>query len=255
MQAILDPIACTVFLLFSHAVLCVLFSNQGYVPGKSPFINVGLRRASAVKQQSYTAAGTKTKGRIKVLTHKGTVEIKTERLLLRRFTLDEAQPMFDRWANDERVSRYLTWDPHGAVEITKMLVEAWCSAYEKPDNYNWAIELDGEVIGSISVVRTDERSERMDLGYCMGTAWWGKGIMTEAAGAVIDFLFAEVGCNRVEIDHLLANPASGRVAQKCGLTKEGVRREYFNKNGVFHDEVIYGIVRKEWLAAGKGLST
>lgn len=184
-----------------------------------------------------------------MLTHKGTLKIKTERLLLRRFTMEDAQLMFERWANDEQVTRYLTWERHGDVEVTKAILSTWCADYEKADFYQWAIELGGELVGSISVVNYDERSDRAEIGYCMGVAWWGLGIMTEAAGAVIDFLFSEVGCNRVEIDHLLENPASGRVAQKCGLKKEGVRREFFNKNGVFHDDVMYAITRGEWLAA------
>ena len=71
--------------------------------------------------------------------------------------------------------------------------------------------------------------------------------MTEAVKAVVDFLFTDVGCNRIEIVHLIENPASGRVAQKCGFTKEGVRREYFNKNGAFHDDVMYALLRKDWL--------
>ena len=65
-----------------------------------------------------------------MLTHKGTVEIKTERLLLRRFTLDDAQPMFDCWANDERVARYLTWNPHGEVAVPKYILGMWCLDYD-----------------------------------------------------------------------------------------------------------------------------
>lgn len=186
-----------------------------------------------------------------MLTHKGTVEIKTERLLLRRFRMNDAQRMFDCWANDERVTRYLTWNPHGEVGVTKYILGMWCYEYDKPTHYQWAIEYDGELVGSISIVGFDDMSDRAEIGYCMGFDYWGKGIMTEAVGAVVEFLFNEVGCNRIEIDHLLENPASGRVAQKCGFTKEGVRREFFNKNGVFHDDVIYAILRKEWLA-GKG---
>ena len=184
-----------------------------------------------------------------MLTHKGTIEIKTERLLLRRFTMEDAQTMFDCWANEERVTRYLTWEPHGEVGVTKYIVGQWCADYEKPEYYQWAIELGGTLLGGISVVNIDERSDRMEIGYCMGVDYWGRGIMSEAAKAVIDFLFAEVGCNRIEICHLIENPASGRVAQKCGLTREAVRREYFNKNGVFHDDVVYAILRREWLAA------
>lgn len=183
--------------------------------------------------------------------HKGTVEIKTKHLLLRRYTLDDVQPMFDCWANDERVTRYLTWNPHGEPEVTKYIIGLWCADYDKPDHYQWAIEFDGKLVGGISVVSYVESAERAEIGYCMGVDYWGKGIMTEAVKAVADFLFAEVGCNRIEITHLAENPASGRVAQKCGFTKEGVRREYFNKNGVFHDDVIYSLLRKDWLAAKK----
>lgn len=77
--------------------------------------------------------------------------------------------------------------------------------------------------------------------------YWNKGIMTEAAKAVIDYLFAEVGVNRVGISHAVKNPASGKVAQKCGLTYEGTKREYYKtSNGEFLDISEYGILRREW---------
>ena len=71
--------------------------------------------------------------------------------------------------------------------------------------------------------------------------------MTEAAKAVIRFLFEEVGCHRVVIRHAVKNPASGRVAQKCGLTYEGTHREAFkNSNGDFLDIAEYAILKDEW---------
>lgn len=82
------------------------------------------------------------------------------------------------------------------------------------------MEYEGTPIGNISVVRLSEECEYAELGYCMGYAYWNKGFMSEAAKAVIDYLFAEIGVNRVGISHAVKNPASGRVAQKCGLTKE-----------------------------------
>ena len=87
-----------------------------------------------------------------VLTQKGTQTIRTERLLLRRFTVGDAPAMFENWANDERVTRFLTWEPHQSPEITKQLLEGWCAAYENPSTYNWLIEFRGKAIGSISVV-------------------------------------------------------------------------------------------------------
>ena len=109
------------------------------------------------------------------------------------------------------------------------------------------MEYEGTPIGNISVVRLSEKSEYAELGYCMGNAYWNKGFMSEAAKAVIDFLFTEVGVNRVGISHAVKNPASGRVAQKCGLTFEGTKREYFKTStGEFLDISDYGIIRSEW---------
>lgn len=186
-----------------------------------------------------------------MITHKGTQIIQTERLTLRRFTVDDAQDMFDNWASDERVTRYLTWLPHESPQVTRQILESWCVRYDDTAFYNWAMEYDGRAIGNISVVRFDQRFEYCDLGYCMGYAYWNKGLMTEASRAVIDFLFSKVGVNRVGISHALGNDASGRVAQKCGLTFEGTKREYYKTTlGEFLDISDYGILRKEWEKAG-----
>lgn len=182
-----------------------------------------------------------------MLTHKGTQTIKTERLILRSFTHEDAKPMFETWANDERVSKFLTWTPHGTLEVTQGIVDLWIKEYESLDKYNWVIELEGKIIGSISVVSIDENSERVEIGYCIGFDFWGNGIMTEAASAVIDFLFREVKVNRITITHAVKNPASGKVAKKCGLTLEGVRREFFKSTwGEFLDIAVYTILRREW---------
>ncbi len=181
------------------------------------------------------------------LTHCGTETITTPRLTLRRFVPEDAQAMFDNWANDERVTRFLTWTPHGSPEQTQRLVDMWCDEYDKPAYYQWAIEYDGSVIGSISVVRQDERARFAELGYCMGFDWWGSGLMTEAAGAVIDYLFERCSFNCVRISHAVKNPASGRVAQKCGLILEGIHRQYFLASwGEFLDIAEYSILREEW---------
>lgn len=182
-----------------------------------------------------------------MLTHKGTQTIETERLILRKFRLDDAQAMFDNWANDPRVTRFLTWEPHGTPENTRQVLEIWCNSYEDLRSYQWAIEYDGKIIGSICAVKVDERDESAELGYCMGYDYWNKGIMSEAVGAIIDFLFGEVGFNRIEIAHAVKNPGSGRVAQKCGLTYEGTKREEFkSRSGEFLDIAFYGILKKDW---------
>ena len=178
-----------------------------------------------------------------MLTHKGTKTITTARLTLRRFTVDDAQDMFRNWANDGRVTKYLTWQPHEGVAASAEILSQWTAAYLVEDNYNWAMEYQGRCIGSISVVRCSSRDESAELGYCLGFDYWNKGLMTEAVKAVIAFLFDEVGFHRVVIRHAVKNPGSGRIAQKCGLTYEGTARESFkSREGEFLDIAFYAIL-------------
>ncbi len=185
-----------------------------------------------------------------MLTHKGSQIIKTNRLILRPFTPEDAEAMFRNWANDHRVTRYLTWQPHGTPDLTRQLLSSWCAEYSR-DYYNWVITLDGTPIGNISAVRIYEKIDAVELGYCLSHDYWGRGVMTEAASAVIRFFFCEVGVNRIEISHATANPASGRVAEKCGLTAEGIKREfYFTPDGEAFDIKFHSILRREFFARG-----
>ena len=183
--------------------------------------------------------------------HKGTVRLETERLILRRLKVEDAEAMFRNWACDPAVTKYLTWPPHKDAAATKMLLLNWVVAYEDNAYYQWGIELKelGELIGSISVVGMREDIEMMHIGYCIGAAWWHKGIMTEAFGAVIDFLFSQVQCNRIESRYDVNNPHSGDVMRKCGLHFEGVMRSADKNNQGICDVGQYAILREDWLAA------
>ena len=84
------------------------------------------------------------------------VRLETERLILRPFTMEDAEPMFRNWASDDEVTKHLTWPTHESVEITNMVLSDWTGHYPEPDFYNWAIVLKEngpEPIGSIGVVK------------------------------------------------------------------------------------------------------
>ena len=184
-----------------------------------------------------------------MLTHKGTKTIETDRLILRQFTMEDAPAMFRNWANDDEVTKHLTWPTHSDVEVTKMVLSDWTSHYAKPDFYNWAIVLKengGEPIGNISVVRINHNTECAAMGYCMSRAHWRKGVMPEALKAVVDFLFSEVGFNRIEAEHAAENPASGRVMEKAGLRYEGTLRQSGRNNQGIVDLVWRAILRSDW---------
>lgn len=156
--------------------------------------------------------------------------------------------MFNNWANDPRVTKFLTWQPHASIEDTQKVICNWVSLYPSGTFYQWAIELieTKEVIGSISVVKLDTSTALAETGYCISHQHWGKGIVTEAFQTVIKFLFEEVQIEKLQAKHDANNPASGRVMQKCGLVKEGVLRHSGFSNAGVCDLVYYGMLKEEY---------
>ena len=183
-----------------------------------------------------------------MLTHKGTQTIETFRLILRKAHREDAEPMFCNWASDPEVTKFLTWPAHSNIAVSEMVIESWLQEYEKDSYYQWMIELKeiGQPIGSISVVRQNDRVEEAEIGYCIGTRWWHQGIMTEALSAVIEYLFAEVGMNRVSARHDPNNLNSGGVMRKCGMKYEGTNRACDRNNQGICDAAQYSILRGEW---------
>ena len=125
--------------------------------------------------------------------HKGTIRIETQRLVLRRHTLEDAESMFSNWASEKEVTKFLRWQPYKCVEDTKKMIAEWVASYSKPDFYFWTIELKeiGDIVGDISVIAINEDTESVELGYGIGSRWWGKGITAEAGKALIKFFFEE----------------------------------------------------------------
>ena len=130
--------------------------------------------------------------------------------------------MFLNWANDAEVTKFLTWEPHQSVEEIKQLLVNWVKSYGNLDYYQWGIILKDEnrLIGGISVVKIDEDLNTIEIGYCIGKKWWGKGITTEALKRVIEFFFNEVRANNIEARHYIENVNSGKVMRKAGMIYE-----------------------------------
>lgn len=179
------------------------------------------------------------------MNHIGTREIATERLTLRRFEIEDAENMFYNWANDPEVTKYLTWPAHESVDTTETILKEWISKYDEKDFYQWAIELNDleQPIGTISAIKTDERVESVEIGYCIGKRFWNNGYMTEALTAIIRFFINEVGAGRVWARHDTENPNSGKVMAAAGMDYEGtLLHAGFNNQGIC-DEAVYAKVR------------
>ena len=164
--------------------------------------------------------------------HAGTQVIRTQRLLLRPLTPQDAGMMYRNWASDPAVTRFLRWEPHKSEAESRELLSAWSILYQNPDYYQWALveKATGQVFGSISIFTSssvepdrdpwpgfDHSNGVWEVGYCIGQAWWNKGFTTEALKAVVDYWFRNTDSSWLACSHALANPASGRVQQKAGF--------------------------------------
>ncbi len=180
-----------------------------------------------------------------MLNHKGTKELQTPRLLLRKYRPTDDLEMFKNYAADERVTKYLSWKAYEKAEDIKLFLDMSIKEYESDSTYHWAIEYEGAMIGSISVMSIDNLRNNCEIGYCIGFNYWNKGITSEALGAVIKYLFEEVGMHRIMAKHDVENPASGEVMRKCGMTYEGRLKEYYLRHdGTYSDSLVYGIVNE-----------
>ncbi len=183
-----------------------------------------------------------------IINHKGTQKIKTKRLILRKFKISDAEYMFNNWANDPEVTKYLSWPYHKELATTKKIINMYLEEYKSSEVYNWAIvpKEYGEVIGSITVVEMSNEKEQCEIGYCIAKSYWNQGLTTEALKAVIDYLINKIGFERIQAKHNSDNKASGKVMLKAGMEYEGRLRKYDKNNlGELVDCDMYSILKED----------
>ena len=173
----------------------------------------------------------------------------SDRLIIRKFTINDYNEMFLNWASDPLTSKFLDWNVHSSPEISKNVVQSWIDDYEN-GIYNWVVELKDshQLIGSISVVNSNLNAKTVEIGYCYGSKFWNNGYASEALKTVIEFFFTKTDILLVEAQHISGNPASGKVMQKAGMKLDGILRQRrlnkFTKN--LDDLVVYSITKSEF---------
>ena len=184
-----------------------------------------------------------------MLTHLGTKTIETERLILRRFEYSDIDSMLRNWIADEQTQ----WDygepSYETPEAVRELFDKkYVVSYSRDDYYRWAVieKKSKECIGQIAYFSVDTENQHGEIEYVIGPAFQGKGYATEMTKAVIAFGFDKIDFNRIEIDCRTENEASRRVIEKCGLTYEGVFRDFFWRKDHFERMRVFSILKNEW---------
>ena len=181
------------------------------------------------------------------LIFKGTPQLETERLILRRLVPQDEDDVFE-YASDPEVPKFMPWDTHKSIEDARGFISFTLGRYERDEAGEWGIVLKetGRLIGATGFPWCDMKNRRAEIGYVISRHYWGRGIMPEAVSRVLKFAFEEVGLNRIECCHFLPNEKSGRVMQKVGMSFEGIAREKMYAKGRYWDVKQYSILRSDW---------
>lgn len=168
--------------------------------------------------------------------------LETERLILRPVTLNDAKDMYE-YAGDEETTRYV-FPTHQSLQDTK---EGIATYFMSAPLGKFAIELrqSGKLIGTIDL-RVEEALRKGELGYALNKAYWGQGLVPEAAMEILSLGFDRLGLVSIQALHDGNNPNSGRVMEKIGMKKIGrIPSERLSKGEVV-DMVLYSISRQDW---------
>jgi len=151
--------------------------------------------------------------------------IETDRLRLRFPTLDDAEEIFLKYAQDQEVTKYLVWPPHSSIRQTKEFIQSCLQRMENGDAFPRVLEIKStsELIGMIDLRINGHRA---DFGYVIAREYWGNGYATEALKTVVGLALSQEIIFRVWAVCDVENIASSRVMEKAGLEREGILRSY-----------------------------
>lgn len=169
----------------------------------------------------------------------------TERLVLRKPRPEDAYAMFTGWAQDADVTRYLTWRPHKSIEESHEIIRICLKLWEGKEDHPYMLVLK-ETDQPIGMLALHPDSFKVALGYVLAKAHWGKGYMTEASRAMIEWLLQQREIYRVFATTDVENIGSQRVLEKAGLIHEGLLRRYIlhpNISNEPRDCHMYAIVK------------
>ncbi len=176
--------------------------------------------------------------------------IDTNRLTLRSITPDDVDDFFAVYSNPE-VMRYWSTLPLPNRAAAEKQISEIHEGFKRQELLKWGIALraDDRLIGSVTLFHPDFSNRRVEIGYAIGRAYWGKGYMKETLTAVIDYAFDTLEFHRIEADVDPRNAPSVGILERLGFQREGYLRERWQVGGEIQDALLYGLLRPDWTTA------
>ena len=173
----------------------------------------------------------------------GTAELWTERLILRRYEPEDAEPLYRRLGSDPSMYKYSGWNPYATLEMAQETVREFIRHYDDEHVYSWVIDVDDVVVGTIGAY--DYKDDRIEVGYSVVPAWQGRGIATEALKEVLEYLTENEGISCVTAWCADENTGSWRMLEKAGMQRVRTDKEGLVVGDKTYDKLIYEYRRED----------
>ena len=145
----------------------------------------------------------------------GTAELRTDRLVLRRYRPEDAAVLYRFLGSDPAMYKYSGWNPYATLEMAQETVNRFIASYEEEHSYGWVIDVDGVLYGTIGAY--DFEDDRIEVGFSIIRAGWGQGYATEALKKVLEYLTENEDISCVTAWCAAENIGSRRVLEKSGM--------------------------------------
>ena len=177
------------------------------------------------------------------------MRLKTERLILREFIIDDWTAVL-AYQSDPLYLRYYHWSdrtPGNVMAFVNMFLE-WQRERPRTKFQLAVVPKDNkQLIGNCGIRINNVELREANIGYELNSQFWGKGYATEAALAILHFGFEELGMHRIVANTLAVNKGSVRVLEKLGMRLEAQELEKEFIKGRWYDGLTYAILDREWL--------
>jgi RimJ/RimL family protein N-acetyltransferase len=173
--------------------------------------------------------------------------ITTPRLIMRWASEDDVDALYEVFS-DPRVMRYWSSGPLPNREAAAAMQRDIAEGNRQDTMWKWGLALreTNKLIGTVTLFHLNLSNGRAEIGYAMGSAYWGMGYMNEALTALIIHAFDVLNLRRLEADVDPRNTPSVRTLERLGFQREGFLRERWHVGGELQDALFYGLLRREW---------
>ncbi len=177
--------------------------------------------------------------------------LKTGRLVLRQVTIKDAPWYFEHFNTNEIVEGQDHGGPRDLSEARAELQLYFIDVFTLKRGIRWGITVKGsdKLVGSAGYYKwVQPERYQAEMGYDLNPAFWGKGIMTEALSAIIQYGLDHMSLHRIEVLISHHNKRSQKLVRELGFKREGVLRDHYFVEGRFSDDVIFSLLKEEWKA-------